>query len=166
MKYGGRAGSSCKNSLSRLRRQLPQRGSQGRCGCCDEEAREWRNSGNYSLRHTARLNNPSVLPLARHRLGGARETPPRSRFLPTMAKTAVRRARTPHRGVRITRGSPLAQGRLSYRKLLPQISQKLLTSFQNRLTSPSKCDKLPLYTREGVIFLYGVYFAWLPNRRE
>ena len=32
----------------------------------------------YFLRHGVGLNNPSVLPLARHRLGGARETPPRS----------------------------------------------------------------------------------------
>ena len=30
------------------------------------------------FRHVAELNNPSGLPLARHRLGGARETPPRS----------------------------------------------------------------------------------------
>ena len=36
--------------------------------------------------------------LASHSLGSAREAPPRSRFLPTMAKTSVRRARTPHRG--------------------------------------------------------------------
>ena len=32
----------------------------------------------YALRHGVGLNNPSVLPLASHRLGGARETPPRS----------------------------------------------------------------------------------------
>ena len=41
---------------------------------------------------------PSGSFLACHRLGGARGTPPQSWLLPTMAKTSVRRARTPHRG--------------------------------------------------------------------
>ena len=36
-----------------------------------------------SLRRVAELNNPSVLPLASHRLGGARETPPRSGNAPS-----------------------------------------------------------------------------------
>ena len=36
-----------------------------------------------SLRRVAELNNPFVLPLASHRLGGARETPPRSGNAPS-----------------------------------------------------------------------------------
>ena len=36
-----------------------------------------------SFRRVSELNNPSVLPLASHRLGGARETPPRSGNAPS-----------------------------------------------------------------------------------
>ena len=54
--------------------------------------------GNYSLSHAAELNNPSVLPLASHRLGGTRKTPPRSGNFPTMGNfQARRRSKSPPR---------------------------------------------------------------------
>ena len=45
------------------------------------------------------LNNPSGLPFASHRLGGARKTPPRSGNFPTMGNFQARKWSTPHRGV-------------------------------------------------------------------
>ena len=66
--------------------------------CGNEEAREGGKPGNLLPPSRRRLNNPSVLPLASHRLGGARKTPPRSGNFPTMGNfQARRRSKSPPR---------------------------------------------------------------------
>ena len=76
----------------------------------------------YFLRRSVGLNNPSVLPSASHRLGGARRTPPRSGNFPTMGNFQARKWQRAHRALRkkalarpLHRGGYIEEGLASHR---------------------------------------------------
>ena len=98
-KSGRKKRSGCCKAIARIC-ALRRRGRKGDIDCFAATRRQGRagSPGFYSLSHAAELNNPSVLPLASHRLGGARKTPPRSGNFPTMGNfQARRRSKSPPR---------------------------------------------------------------------
>ena len=116
---------------------------------------EARREGWKGRNYESKTPLPSGSFLACRRLGGARETPPQSRFLPAMAKSSVRRPRTPHRGVRIMRGSPPCTGEAYEDSTTPPSCLRQATSpytgeailrnftkFRKRLISPEEEAKM------------------------
>ena len=80
---------------------IPQNSLRDFCGSPENERHGWRSfflCGKDGKTGSCGYNNPSVLPLASHRLGGARKTPPRSGNFPTMGNfQARRRSKSPPR---------------------------------------------------------------------